>query len=238
MRIVDLKGPLLILAIQAAPVAVAPDSGGNLRLTFGYGRGQYEMRDLNCAGDVIGAAPVPYSVAGASVVYWVPETDLRLSASGGLSLFEGGREPWIIGQLAWEGSIVGLGAGFARNPYLEGGESLDLGRAVPSLYVRIGRLGGMHFRSDMFHPNATLGVTGDVLRLGLAVNQGTGLGTRWYAGVAVGPYSDEAYVGGFFGELDVPLSPRFDASFGASYRPSNSFRDAGVRLGITYRPGR
>ncbi|MGD2134610.1 MAG: hypothetical protein PVF27_00545 [Gemmatimonadales bacterium] len=237
MRITALKGPRLLLAIQTAPVAVEPDSTGDLRLTFGYGTGQFESRDLNCAGDVVGTWPIPYSVAGAAVDYSPARANLRLSAAAGMTFFEGGTEPWMVGQLAWEGSTVGLGGGFARNPYLYGGD-LDLGTAVPSAYLRIGRLDGIHFRSDVFHPNATLGITGDVYRLGLAANQGRTRGVRWYAGVHVGPYGDEAYLGGFFAEFDVPLSARLDAAFAASYRPSDSFTDYGLSLGIGYYPGR
>jgi hypothetical protein len=231
MRLTAFKGPLLLLAWQTAPLSLGPDSAGRIQLALGWGRGQFERRELSCAGDVVSARPVPFTTGGAELDYR-PSPDTRLSAFAGRLTQGEGSSSWGGFQAAVEGAAVGLGLGAARMSFE------DAHGLVPSGYLRIGSRDGAHFRLDVFHPTTAVGVTGDVVRMGVGFNQGMRRGRSGFLGVSVGPYSDESHVGGVFGQLDTPIARRFDLSVAAAWRPSAVFFDGGVRLGLRYHFGR
>lgn len=220
-----LAGPALVLLYQLAPVDIEPDPVGRYRLTFGYGAGQFEHRQLNCAGDVVSAAPVDFRSLGVQADAW-PANALRLTGFGGL---EGPGHEELFGglQAAGEARYVGLGLGVSRSLYAVGDEQ---GTVYPSVYLRLGDLDGAHFRMDFWHPNPTFGATG-VARLGIGFNQGRMSGASGFLGMSVGPYGDESHVGGLFGELYFPLAGGLDLLTAGSWRPSHSYADYGLALG-------
>lgn len=82
MRMNLLTGPLLILAVQVPPVDVQQTSTGRVRVSVGYGTGQYVDRAFSCSADLISATPVPYQTYGAQVDYWRSQR-WRVSGFGG-----------------------------------------------------------------------------------------------------------------------------------------------------------
>ena len=154
MQLNILRGPLLLLVWQVAPVEVQPDSNGRYRVSFGYGRGQYEARQLNCAGNVVSARPVGFQASGAQVDAW-PTTRIRFSAFGGVLSMDRGRYDGPFGGLliAAEGQHVGIGAGPV---HVSGSDSFT----GPSLYLRLGNIDRPHFRFDVLPPSPTFGTTG------------------------------------------------------------------------------
>ncbi len=230
MRLDLLKGPLLLLLWQTAPVSVEPDSSGRLQLTVGWGAGQFEQRELSCQGEVLSATPVPFRVGGAQVDYH-PTEDVRLSGFGGVTSFGATKSGWGGFQAAIEAGGLGLGLGVARTPFEDF-------RTMPSVYLRLGNREGGHFRLDMFHPTATLGVTGDVIRVGAGFNQGLRRGHRGFLGFNVGPFADQSNSVGVFGEWDVPLATQITLSVAGSVRPSAQHFDGGARAVVRYHLGR
>ncbi len=230
MRFPLMTGPFMLLLWQTAPVSVQRDSVGTFQLAVGWGAGQFEDRDLSCSGDVIGAVPARFNGGGVQLDYR-PSAELRVSGFGGVIEVGGTRSAWGGVQTAFEGRRGGVGFGLAHTPF----EDLDI---VPSGYIRVGSRDGTHFRLDVFHPTPLVGATGDVVRIGAGFNQGLEHRTRGFFGFSVGPYSDESHVGGFFGELEVPVGARLDLSVGGSWRPSHQYFDGGLRGGVRYHLGR
>lgn len=229
MRPQILSGPLILLLWQAAPVSVEPDSTGRYRLSLGYGAGQYEYRTLNCAGEVVSAKPVEYHTAGAQVDVW-PGDRWRLTGFGGYL----SGSPYGGFLLAAEGQNFGVGAGMVRIP--TGFEDWGSGD-LPSLYLRLGSIDKVHFRTDVFSPSPVFGTTGWV-RLGLGFNQGHLRGVGGLFGWGVGPYSDQSHMGGPFGELRIPAGNRFDLMLRGAWRPSYEYADWSLGIGGRYNFGR
>ena len=231
MQLNILRGPLLLLVWQVAPVEVQPDSNGRYRVSFGYGRGQYEARQLNCAGNVVSARPVGFQASGAQVDAW-PTTRIRFSAFGGVLSMDRGRYDGPFGGLliAAEGQHVGIGAGPV---HVSGSDSFT----GPSLYLRLGNIDRPHFRFDVLPPSPTFGTTGWG-RVGIGFNQGHLRGASGFAGFSITPYSDESHVGGVFGEVLIPAGTRFDLAVRGAWRPSAQYADWGAALGARYSFGR
>lgn len=231
MRSNLLHAPLLLLLWQVAPVDVQPDSSGRYRVSLGYGGGQYEARQLNCAGDVVSARPVGFRSSGVHVEAW-PATRLRLAGFGGVLAMEAGDYdgPYVGALIAAEAQHVGFGAG----PVLVSGTDGFVG---PSLYLRLGSMDQPHVRFDALPPSPTFGATGWG-RVGIGFNLGHRSGASGFAGFSVGPYSDESHVGGLFGETFVPLSQHLDVALRGAWRPSAEYADWGAALGVRYRAGR
>src|SRR5262245_21075072 len=117
-------GPLLLLLWQVAPYGSSRDSTGRVRLSLGYGSGQYESRQVDCNGDVRFSRPVPYHTTGAEVDVWATPR-VRLSLYGGSLSSRGGDENPLRrfggALLSYEGQHFGIGGGPARFSGSEGG---------------------------------------------------------------------------------------------------------------------
>lgn len=235
MRASLLRGPLLLLLWQTAPVSIQRDSAGRVQIALGYGGGQFEQRLLGCEGEVLNADPVPVSVGGVQVDAW-PAEDFRISAFGGALTSQGQTAGFGGLQLALEGRGAGIGAGLALVPW--SAIDPDYSDLLPSGYLRLGSRDRGHFRLDLFHPTPTPGATGDVLRMGVGINQGLLHTGRGFFGVSAGPFSDVSHVGGFFGEAEFPVSRQLDLGLAASWRPSAQYGDASARALVRYHLGR
>ncbi len=227
MRGLCLRGPVLLLIWQIAPVGVERDSTGRVQVTFGFGGGQFEERSLNCSGDVVDSWSVGFRTAGAQLDAW-PDRRFRLSAFGGLYMEEDRDGPHGGFQVAAEGQKVGLGLGAAHSPFRE------LGGAVPSGYLRFGNIDRPHFRAEVFPPNPMLGAGGDVFRLGVGFNKGQLHGANGFLGVSAGPYADQAYLAGIFGEVYQPVGRRLDLGVTGSVRPAAGHLDGGLGVALRY----
>jgi hypothetical protein len=235
MRLSLLRGPMLLLLWQTAPVSFQQDSAGRVQIALGYGAGQFEQRDLSCAGDVLSANAVPFTARGAQIDAW-PATAVRITAVGG-ALTSGEQTVGFGGfQVALEGPGAGIGLGAAALPW--SALDQDLGRIMPSLYLRAGSRDGGHFRIDLAPPTPTPGATGDLLRMGIGVNQGLRHGVRGFFGVSVSPLFDESHVGGIFGELEFPVTRQLDLGLAGSWRSSETYDDAAARALVRYHLGR
>lgn len=230
MRFRSLTAPGVLVLLQTTPISVQHDSSGRLQLAVGWGAGQFEQRQLSCAGDVLSADPVPFSAGGVQLDYR-PAGNVRLSGFVGVVTAGEHRSGWGGFQTAIEGGGAGLGVGLAGMPFEDF-------RTVPSGYLRVGGRDGTHFRFDINHPTPVVGTTGDVFRIGAGFNQGLRRAPRGFFGVSVGPYSDESHIGGFFGELDMPIVSHIDLSVAGSWRPSAAFFDGGARVAVRYHLGR
>ena len=228
MRSGSATATLLLVVWQAAPIQVEPDSNGPYRVTFGYGGGQYESRELSCSGDVLSAQLVDFRSTGVQFDAW-PDRRFRLTAFGGVHSDDADYDgPFGGVQIAAEGQKVGFGLGATRVP--------GQGPSGPSLYLRLGNIDRPHFRMDFLQPSPTLGTTGWA-RIGVGFNQGHLRGVGGFFGFGVGPYSDQSHVGGPFGEVLVPVGHRFDLAAWGSWRASEQFGDWGLGLGGRYSLG-
>jgi len=118
---------------------------------------------------------------------------------------------------------MGAGFGVAHAPFQ------DM-QTVPSSYLRLGSRDRFHGRAETFPPTTAIGMTGDVFRFGVGYNRGLRRGTRWFVGANLGPYLDEHGGGGVFGEIELPVRPGLDVSFGASPRENSEYFDGGSGL--------
>lgn len=231
MRFSLSRGPLLLLLWQAAPVSVQQDSAGRLQLAVGFGGGAFEDRQLSCEGEVLSAEPVPFTVGGAQLDYWLTD-GARLSGFGGV-ISSGGQRGGFGGlQAALEGRGAGIGIGYATIPWQRFGA--EVGPGTPSGYLRLGSRDRGHFRIDLFPPTPTPGATGDVFRVGVGFNRGLRHAGRGFVGLSLGPYADESHLVGFFGEVEIPMTSWLDGSLAASWRPSETYQDYGARVGLRY----
>ncbi|HXV86046.1 MAG TPA: hypothetical protein VD793_05070 [Gemmatimonadales bacterium] len=229
MRADLFKGPFLLLLWQVAPVQVQTDQAGRVQLSLGYGAGQFENRDLSCTGDILQVDPVPFKAGGAQLDYW-PGAGTRVSAFGG-GASGGTDDVWGGFQVAAEGRWIGAGIGLVHAPF----EDME---QVPSTYVRLGSRDRFHFRAETFPPTTAIGVTGDVLRMGVGYNRGLTRGPRGFVGATIGPYADEHGGSGIFGEFELPVAGGLDLSLAGSLRESTVFSDGGFRAGVRYHFGR
>ena len=236
--------PLMLFALQAAPVGVQQGSDGRVRLSFGYGTGQFEERQLNCSGSVVSARPIPYHTIGGQLDAW-PQANFRFTAFGGLFSTDSGFNPASFGSsapvitwggafgggmIAWEGSTVGVGGGAARIPF-------DDPRVVPTLYLRLGPRDRWHFRTDVYHPSPVFPTTG-VVRAGIEYRGAYEQGAGGMLGISIGQFSDESHLGGPYAELHLPITRSLDFSLYGAYRPGAEFEDwsAAVSLRYTFFP--
>jgi hypothetical protein len=228
-----LAGPLILLAWQAAPIAVQSDSTGRVRISVGYGAGQYEARHYNCAGELIGADPHQISSGGVQVDAW-PERRLRVSGFAGRVADEGVSGAFGGFQGAVEGQIVGLGLGYVWVP---GTDPLYSNRqAYPSVYLRLGDIDAPHFRFDLGPPSAAYPGTG-WLKMGIGFNQGHLRRTSGYFGLGlggIGPDTDGEVGVGPYVDLILPAWREFDLALGGAWRPSRQYNDWSLTVGGRY----
>jgi hypothetical protein len=187
---------------QAAPTpTLERDSTGNVRLSFGAGRGRWEDASFDCDGNFIDSDPVDVRAMGARLDV-EPSPGLRLTAaasvSGARTVLGPGwvNEPAMGVQVAWEGRVVGLGSGFTTS---------RLGEAVtaPNLYLRLGEANSVHFRLRVLEPNELYYVMPHV-SLGLGWGRGRERRVGGFVGLGFGPYHQKGRQTVLAGELEIP----------------------------------
>jgi hypothetical protein len=236
-----LRGPLLLLLYQTAPVGVQHDSLGNTRVTFGFGGGQWENAQYACDGSLLSSTPVAYQSAGVEVEHWA--ANVRLTAFGGTTGQTPGRanvnDPNTISyvemydglfggiQFAYEGQKFGAGIGVTSVPGPDG-------FLAPSPYVRVGNMDGAHFRLDAFHPNPIFPSEGWA-RIGVGFNKGHLRGTSGFVGLAMGPADYESKAA-LTAELGLPLTRRVSGQLQALLGPGAEVMqwNAGAGLRIDF----
>lgn len=226
--------PLLILALDALPGTVVPDSSGTrMRLGLGFGDARYEEKFFDCDGNLERTAPVDVQSVGGRLD--IAADKLRASACMGRieSDVREGETPEYNGTyrgllLAYEWRPVGLGAGFIS---VDGAEGL----MAPSIYLRGGPLDGRHFRLELLPPSEMLG-SGAWLRAGVGWNQGWARGTRGFIGVGMWPYTYvERLDPRLVGEFDLPVSRRIDLLLRGQIGPGADRIQWGAGAGVGIR---
>jgi len=204
-----LNAPLLLLLWQVGPVQTHRDETGRVRLSLGFGRGNFSFRDapgypagVDCAGEGYpGRAPYTshdqYSSTGVAAEIWAARKIRIQAAAGNVRDGSGERHGGFFAvQPVWEQQHFGLGIGLAR-----------LGSAnplQPSASARVGSLERISLRADYNNPGSAMALVGGP-RVGLGWNQGGSRKPRILAGLARTPLPDSARrVGGFL-EAAFPL---------------------------------
>jgi hypothetical protein len=231
MRLGLAAGPLLLLAWQVAPIQTQRDSTGRVRLSLGYGGGQFESRTYSCQGDLTSATAVPYKTMGFQVDGWTGSRS-RITVFGGQLLTNDTRYHGAFGgaAFAWDARRFGLGAGLS-------GLAGDRGFFAPSVYLRAGNIDRFHVRADLLYPEPTFGTTG-LFRLGVGFNQGRAGGVRGFGGLAISPYDDGHHSGGAFAEFGVPLNRNVDLEVRGAVRSKEVYANWGVSGGLRVTLGR
>ncbi len=149
--------PVGLFVLQVAPVGIAVDSVGRLRLSVGASLGSYEEQRVGCSGEVLDRYGVSLRTAAAEAEYWVTPS-LRVTGYGGMvdaladrpsetlirPLYEGTFGGALV---AWEGRQAGAGLGVSWLPEVSGGPGAA---AVPAFNLRFGQLDGIHYRLGLF----------------------------------------------------------------------------------------
>ena len=212
----------------APPVIVQSDGKGGLEVSVGTSAGQYEIVSRSCSGALLSSRPVPVRTSGVLLEFEPAGSPYRLAGFGGVTSVSG--EPSDQGGLyagalvAWEGRVVGLGAGGVQVP----GE-----QTAPSLYLRLGPREDVFFQADLFAPSPTPGATG-LLRSGIGFRGDRASGYFGLSSLRALDLSDGDNSGPF-GELRIRLSPSLDALFAGSWFPGEVHSDWGAGIGLRYR---
>ena len=225
-----LRGPLLVLLYQVAPITSRQDSLGRYRVTVGFGGGQWENEQFSCEGDLISANPVRYSSGGAQVDAW-PGSRLRLTGFGGVlhqtadffsADYSGG---FGGGQVAYEGQHIGLGFGLTHVSGLDG-------FTAPVPYFRIGNIDRPHFRIDALAPNPAFSTAGWA-RIGMGFNNGHLRGTSGFFGLGARPpdYNSKALA---VGEFRFPIARRLTVQVQGLVGPGERTTQWATGFGLRY----
>jgi hypothetical protein len=176
--------------------------------------------------------PVPYSSGGVQYDGWATRR-VRVSAFGGsyqsradsappaVRDYDG---PFFGGQVAYEWKAVGLGAGIAHVAGYDG-------FTIPSGYLRVGTLDGVHIRADLFPPGPVLGSTG-WFRAGVGFAEGRARRVGGFVGLAIPPAYGRK--GMFTGYLNVPVARRLDLQVSAILGPGEQYSQHGASVGLRY----
>jgi hypothetical protein len=238
-----LRGPLLLLLYQTAPVAVRQDSLGRYRLTLGAAGGQWENAEFSCDGSLLSTTPVRYRAVGIQLDQWAAP-HVRLTAFGGATgqtvgvteaTEPGSSDPYIESfdgafggvQLAYEGQHLGAGFGVTRVPGVNG-------FVAPAPYLRFGNMDGAHFRLEVLSPNPAFPTSGWG-RAGVGFNKGHLRGTSGFVGLAIGPVDYDSKLA-LTGEVGVPMHGRMSGQFQGLLGPGERLMqwNAGVGLRIDF----
>ncbi len=232
MRTGLLRGPLLLLLYQAVPLGAARDSVGRYRMTFGFGAGQWENEQFDCAGDLVSAARVPYRSGGVQLDAW-PGPRLRITTFDGTFRPTANTPtyetpdyygPFYGFQVAFEGQHVGLGLGLT---HVSGYDGLN----GPSIYLRGGNIDGAHFRADLFPPTTVLGSTG-WLRAGVGFGDGHVRATSGFVGIALPPaYNQKAML---TGSIRVSIAQHLAVQMDGIVGPGEQYSQRGAALALRY----
>jgi len=162
---------LLLFAWQVAPGHDLREAPSRLKIWLGGGASTFDLwESTDCSGETYTERET-WSGWGAQVDAW-PSPSVRVSGAYA-SMEDRGR---LLGMVAWETSIAGLGVGWSGGPDRVGYEG-------PSAYVRLGPLDHVHARAELRSPTPIPGVTGWA-RAGLAGNMGRRRGGGFFFGVA------------------------------------------------------
>ncbi|MDP3773717.1 MAG: hypothetical protein Q8Q85_05555 [Gemmatimonadales bacterium] len=229
MRPFHLTGFLVLAAWQLAPVQVAPDSTGRLRLSVAAGAGRYEDATFDCNGNFVSAVPVEVRSAGARLDAMV-DPSTRLTMYGGVHDAD---EGWGDGsggfggvQIAHEGRRIGIGAGAVKR-------GTPSGVFGPNFYLRLGDAERTHFRLEALPPTETFYLT-NVARIGMGFGQGNLRRTGGYVGVGWGPYAEQLSQGTAFADLDIPAAGNIDLLLRAQAGPGYEVFQWGLAAGMRY----
>ena len=196
-------GPLLLLLWQTAPISVAPDSTGKVRVSLGYGAGGYhsKVEQVSCqTGQVTQTSTKDGSWRSgtAELEAWPTGTTRANVMATRLMLGSGAPDRWTTGGLvAGEWRHVGVGGGLVHT---SGGDPFT----VPLAYLRLLDLDEKHIRVEVAVPEPP--VPGHTwVRIGAGYNLGRRAGTRWITGLAMAwPGGDDSHRA-FFGDVLVPV---------------------------------
>jgi len=236
-----LRGPLLLLLYQTAPVGIQQDSLGHSRLTFGAAGGQWENAEFSCDGSLLSTTPVSYRSGGIQLDHWAAP-HLRVTAFGGAT----GQTPGVTDatdpsystpyverfdgafggvQVAYEGQRFGAGIGLTRVPGADG-------FIAPAPYLRIGNMDGAHFRAEALSPTPAFPTSGWG-RIGVGFNKGHLRGPSGFVGLALGPIDYESKLA-LTGEVAFPMGGRMTGQlqglFGAGERVMQWNAGVGLRI--------
>lgn len=216
---------MMILLVEAMPLAVVEKSPGKYRLSLGASAGDYEYKSFDCDGSLINAGPVQFNNAGAKIEVWGKKA--RISVFGG-RIFSDATETGPVAEdyegtfggvlVAGEWEKFGLGLGVVN---ISGGD----GFIAPAFYLRGGKLDHLHLQLDLFPPSEIMGNMGWA-RFGLGTK-------RVLVGIAMLPFT---YVDQFeprvFAEVQVPFSPRLEFLIGGQLGAGENRAQWGLGSGI------
>jgi hypothetical protein len=240
-----LRGPLLLLLYQVAPIPARHDSLGRYRLTVGAGAGQWENAEFSCEGDLLSTTPVRYRSGGAQIDAWL-DPHLRLTGFGGTTKHTLGAtqasdsaylNPYIESydgafggvQVAYEGQRFGAGLGAVS---VSGPD----GFVAPAPYLRIGNMDHAHFRFDALAPNPAFPTTGWG-RVGVGFNKGHLRGRSGFLGLALGPIDYESKLA-LAGELGFPINRWLTGQVQGLAGGGNRIAQWNAGFGLRYHFGR
>ena len=214
------QAPMLLLLYQTAPLDVRRE-GGQVRIGFGYGQGNYDeviapRSGVTCDGtpwyEPGKRAPVTRRTIGGSVEVWLGKAWRVATALGKYRSATPADWPTVrdgmfaSAILAVETRPVGFGAGLRVLPAdPRSGRSSDHG---PVIYVRAGNPEAVHFRID-----AAQGAPGSLpgFRGGLGFGYGRRVQPRLFAGILAFPEGPAR----FGAELDFPIGRFAPVVFGS-----------------------
>jgi len=149
---------LLLFAWQAAPAGDPRDAPSRVQAWLGLGTSSFDLGEVtDCNGQHMQTEDE--AGTGVQVDGW-PSPSVRMS--GAVASKDDGT--YQLGLAAWEGPVVGVGAGWAGGPD-------RLGYEGPAVYLRLGSVDDPHLRVEVRTPTATPGITGWA-RAGLAWDMG------------------------------------------------------------------
>ena len=217
MRVSHFAVPLALLFWQIAPAGGpsrdTPPRPGLMRLGLAYATGDWEQASFDCDGNYVSSVLVPARSAGARLDYQSGGGALRVTAVGGQWWWPGNRGYYAPGArttfagalVAYEGTGIGIGAGFVNRPF-----ALDV-TSVPSFYLRLGRADRAHYQVEAYPLTETPTMMGTV-RVGMGFGQGPAARGRvnGFVGLAWGPYTDVVGQGVVTADIGIPLSPSLE----------------------------
>jgi len=246
---------LALFAWQVTPPDGPPDRPSRFRLWLGAGGRSFDYSYWGTAGgdrcleyaECACARYTPtyakrydgHARAGSAAVHLDAWPAPRVRVSGAFGSAGSGTAPFVAGLVAWEGKLVGLGAGWARPSGLADRQGL-------AAFLRFGPEGSGHLRAELRNPTSTPGVTG-WMRAGLVARPGGPRSTAsLFFGVSAvegGPDTTYASLPGtnlarrtrqaFFADIVVPVNRDTDIFA----RAHVATKARGIAFGVALRGG-
>jgi hypothetical protein len=228
-----MRAPLLLLLYQVAPITTQRDSLGRVRVTVGFGAGQWENERFDCNGQLVSAGKVPFTTGGAQVDVW-PSPHVRVTAFAGgfhptdnstvISPTRDYSGPFGGGQVAYEAQRFGIGMGW-------GGVVGQDAVSGPAFYMRVGNMDGVYLRGDAVPPSPTFATAGWA-RAGVGFHEGHLRRLSGFVGVALPPpYNTKAQ---FTGYLRVPVAKHVSLHLDGIVGPGEAYTQGGAAVGVRF----